>query len=78
LIQELVLARPTITARGLFFQLRRQVGQGVITSIESSQSVIAEGVANIHFVNMDGKPKTAALSGLKDRLARAKAKIVSR
>jgi hypothetical protein len=77
LIQELALKFPKITVRQLLGQLELQVGQGTIVSIESKSQVLEGDVRKIHYVNEDGKPKTASVTGLKDRLSRAKAKINS-
>ena len=65
LIEEFVECNPALTARQLEDKLR---GHEDIDPIQD----IAEGV--IYFTNHDGSTKTATLSGLKDRLSRAKRK----
>jgi hypothetical protein len=78
LIQKLAPKVPKITVRQLLRQLELQVGQGTIVSIESESQVLEGDVRKIHYVDKDGKPKTASVAGLKDRLARVKQKINSR
>lgn len=78
LIEALVRANPKITERELSWRLNRQVGKGVIFSIDTKSSVVAGNVRMITFEDEDGRRKTAPVSGLKDRLRRAKAKINSR
>jgi len=78
LIEEIVLKEPTITERQLFFALKRELGSGTVTSIDTESDVLADEPHMIHFVEDNGKPITAPLSGLKDRLFRTKKKINSR
>jgi hypothetical protein len=78
LIQGLVFSKPKITEKELLTQLELQVGQGTIVSIEAESQPLAGDVRRIHFDSEDGKPKTASVFGLKDRLSRAKARINSR
>jgi hypothetical protein len=78
LIEALVRANPTMNERTLFLCLKRQIGEGVILSIDTDSSVVAGNVRVITFEDKDGRRKTASVSGLKDRLARTKAKINSR
>jgi hypothetical protein len=69
LIEEIVCQDPKISQPQLWHRLRKEIGNGTIVSIDP------EGPARkIHFVASDGKVKTAAVSGLKDRLSRAKQK----
>jgi len=68
LIRGIVSDNPTITTQQLLIQLKRLVGQGTIYSIDTA----------IHFYKKDEELTTAPVSGLKDRLARAKQKIHSR
>jgi hypothetical protein len=77
LIERLVRVNPKITERQLFWRLNREVGKGVIFSIDAKSSVIAGNVRVITFEDDHGRRKTASVSGLKDRLARAKAKMHS-
>jgi hypothetical protein len=78
LIEEIVLKEPTITERQLYFALKAELGSGTITSIDKESDVLADEPRMIHFVEDNGKPMTAPLSVLKDRLFRAKKKINSR
>jgi hypothetical protein len=70
LIVEIVRQKPAIQQQQLFYQLNAAVGKGVISSVdlESQRVCFLTG----------GRPKTAPLSGLKDRLSRAKRQILSR
>jgi hypothetical protein len=73
LIQELALKTPKIKVGQLLRQLERQVGQGTIVSIDAESQVLA-GDRRIHFIDENGKPKTASVTGLKDRLSRLRQK----
>jgi hypothetical protein len=73
LIEGLVYRDPTINVTQLLHGLRKS-DDGVITSIDSTEMVLAGDCRRIHFVNDDGKPKSVPVSGLKDRLSRIKAK----
>ena len=77
LIQEIVHCDPRISQRALWHRLRSEIGKGIIVSIDAERSVAAGFVRKIHFVTGDGKVKTARISGLKNRLSRAKAKLLS-
>lgn len=77
LIQEIVMKNPKITLSLLRVTLGGEDGAGVVRSIDGPSEGLAR-VREIHFTNDDGRPKTAALLGLKDRLTRAKARIKSR
>ncbi len=76
-IEEIVLKNPTITIRQLFFKLKGEIGQGTVTSIDEESDIRADEPRMIHFEEDNGKRMIAPLSGLKDRLFRAKKKIKS-
>jgi hypothetical protein len=78
LIETIVMREPEITAKRLLSLLKRLIGEGVIVSIDTEERVVEGDVRRIHFEESDGKEKSASVRGLKDRLARAKAKINSR
>jgi hypothetical protein len=69
LIEKIVGERPRITARQLEEKLRSYQGLGIIADIDEEV---------ISFANKDDRLKDAKVSGLKDRLSRAKAKVKSR
>ena len=74
LIREIVLGQPHITAGQLLRVLRGSPGAGVVVSIDEESDVLAGEARMIHFVDDNGTSKTASISGLKDRLSRAKKK----
>lgn len=78
-LQELIatcLAKhPLIGVMQLMAELEGEVGAGVVTSIDKPSDLLAGDIPCIHYVNDDGKPKTASLPGLKHRLSRGKRKI---
>lgn len=76
-IEAVVLKNPTMTIRQLFFKLKDEIGQGTVTSIDEESDVRADEPRMIHFEEDNGKRMLAPLSGLKDRLFRAKKKIKS-
>jgi hypothetical protein len=78
LIREIVLKYPKITTRQLFHELKGARWAGTIVSIDEEDDVLADEARMIHFVNDKGRQKTSPLSGLKDRLFRARKKINSR
>ncbi len=78
LIQVFVRRNPKITERELFRQLKGCAGQGIIDRIDETSDTIADEGRQIHFHDKNGMPKKAALSGVKDRLSRVRAKINSR
>jgi hypothetical protein len=63
LIQQLVREMPTINRRGLWFRLKDELGRGIIVAIDRKE---------IRFLTPRCGLKTAPVSGLKDRLHRAK------
>jgi hypothetical protein len=63
LIQRCVGETPETNQRGLLHQLKREQGGGTITAIDEKE---------IQFRTSKGKLKSAPISGLKDRLHRAK------
>ena len=65
LIEQLVQDTAEISQRDLLHQLKREQGQGTITTIDGKE---------IQFRTFKGKLKSAPISGLKDRLHRAKNK----
>jgi len=78
LIEAIVVENPKITQGQLMRELRRDRAVGIVTSIDEKSDALADGAKEIHFVDEDGTPKAASVSGLKDRLSRAKRKIASR
>lgn len=77
LIQKFVHEEPKLNQRQLWHRLRREIGKGIIVSIDADGPNGNDYVKRIHFVSGDGKVKTAPVSGLKNRLSRAKAKLNS-
>jgi hypothetical protein len=75
LICEIARRRPRITAGPLLWELQGAAGAGIVTSLDSELDVLASEGRKIHYVDYDGRSKTASVSGLKWRLARAKQKI---
>jgi hypothetical protein len=69
-IEQIVSAEPNVSEPELRRRLSEEIGKGIITAIEPND------VPNrcIHFRTDNGTMKTAAVSGLKHRLSRAKAK----
>jgi hypothetical protein len=65
LIEQLVREAPEMTQRGLLHQLKREQGRGIITAMDEKE---------IQFRTSKNKLKSAPISGLKDRLHRAKSK----
>jgi hypothetical protein len=77
-LQELILEivrKDPISQAQLLDMLRGDAGAGVVTSIDGPSPLLEGDTRCIHFVNDDGRPKTASVQGLKDRLSRAKRKI---
>ena len=72
LIDEIVRENPELNQNQLFYRLRREEGQGVIVRIDRPEEMLAGDEPCIHFQTEEGVEKTASLSGLKDRLSRAK------
>ncbi len=75
LIVDIVRRRPAITAGQLLWELQGAAGAGVVTRVESEAEALAGEGRKIHYVDYDEQEKTASVSGLKWRLARAKRKI---
>ena len=76
LILEIVRGHPTITRTQLLAKLKGQAGEGVVSSIDRKSDVLAGDDVNVHFFDdRANKEKIAAVSGLKDRLGRAKKSI---
>jgi hypothetical protein len=75
LILEIVRKDPCISQAQLLDMLTGDAGAGVVTSIDGPSPLLEGDTPCIHFVNDDGRPKTASVQGLKDRLSRAKRKI---
>jgi len=69
LIEQIVAQRRPITVRQLENELRARQSIGAIEEIDEMR---------IWFTNHNGQSKTATLSGLKDRLSRARTKLRSR
>ncbi len=76
-IQEIVQENPKITQGQLLRELTRKQEAGVVVSIDEEPDVLAGVGKMIHFVDEGETPKKASVSGLKDRLSRAKRKIAS-
>jgi hypothetical protein len=74
LILEIARRRPAITVGQLLWELKGVSGAEIIIRVESEADVLAGEGRKIHFMDYDERPKTASLSGLKYRLARAKKK----
>jgi hypothetical protein len=75
LIAERLHKYPLMGVAQLLAELAGEIGAGVVTSIDKPSDLLAGDIPCIHYVNDDGKPKTASIPGLKDRLSRAKRKI---
>lgn len=71
LIREIVKQAPKITQSRLLYVLAGERGAGVVTAIDGPGKGLA-GVREIHFTDDNGNQRAASLSGLKDRLYRAK------
>jgi len=69
LIEEIVMRHPTISASALLARLRDRQHQGVIEDIDDGR---------ICFVDASGAGRSASISGLKDRLTRARKSVKSR
>jgi hypothetical protein len=78
LIEQIARENRKIDARALAIALKGDRGAGTVTSIDMEADVMAGEPKMIHFVGDDEKPRRAPLSGLKDRLYRARKKIKSR
>jgi len=78
-IIEMVLAEPDINVQRLLRKIKKlvQMGDSIFTSVGRKSDSSGTESDHICFDNL-GEPKTAAVSGLKDRLSRAKKKILSR
>jgi len=74
LIGDIRNRRPTITPGQLLCELEGDSGTGVVTRIESQADVLAGESRKIHYEDDDGRRKTASVSGLRYRLARARKK----
>jgi hypothetical protein len=77
LIQRFVHEEPKINRQRLWHRLRAEIGKGIVVSIDAESPSGEGSVRRIHFISRDGKVKTARVSGLKNRLSRAKAKLHS-
>jgi hypothetical protein len=76
-IEELVNGQPKIAARQLICTLRKMAKEHpVIVKVDQQASLLASKTAKVYFE--DNGEQTAPVSGLKDRLYRAKKKILSR
>lgn len=78
LIENIVAKNPRITERQLLKKQAGDEGAGVVTSIDKPSDCLAGEARLIHYFNDGGRPKTASVRGLKDRLSKFKAKINSR
>lgn len=74
-IEEIARQNPKITAPQLIRALAGDAGAGVVTSIDQLSDLLLECERRyIHYIDHDGRPKKASLTGLKDRLSRARKK----
>ena len=80
LIEDLVRRDPTINKKALLIELQRQTNldDSIVISIDEEADVLAGDVRKIAFEDRNENQKSAPISGLKNRLARARAKINSR
>jgi hypothetical protein len=78
LIVTVASVNPQIRENGLLSRLKKEVGKGVIQSIDSERHRLAGDALLIRFFDHNGKEKIASVRGLKDRLSRAKKEINSR
>ncbi|HEY6769453.1 MAG TPA: hypothetical protein VI386_32325 [Candidatus Sulfotelmatobacter sp.] len=78
-ILEIVRAKPDINTQRLLQKLRKMASEGhpVVRKVDRKWELLDDQTEQIHFKN-GGMDKTSPVSGLKDRLARAKRKILSR
>jgi hypothetical protein len=76
LIVEIVRGESKITGWQLMHKLRKMAKDGhpVVFEVDQQSDVLCDEAAKIHFKDR-GTSKTASISGLKDRLSRAKQKI---
>lgn len=74
---EIVRQNPAIRERQLLHALKKK-GDKIGLRVDGDADVIAGEPKKIYFVDPRGRQKTALVSGLKDRLYRAKQKIKSR
>jgi hypothetical protein len=79
LIIEIVRGQTDVTGRELLRKLREMAKEGheVVIRIDEKPQLLCDQAPQVHFKGR-GTDKTAPVSGLKDRLSRAKKKIVSR
>src|SRR6202451_1167090 len=77
-ILEIVRATPDINTQRLLQKLRKMANEGhpVVLKVDQKRELLDDQTEQIHFKN-GGMDKTSPVSGLKDRLSRAK-KILSR
>jgi hypothetical protein len=76
LIEDTLRQNRNISLAQLIETLDGDAGAGVVTSIDKPSDLLLECDRRyIHYIDNDGRPKTASLTGLKDRLSRAKRKI---
>jgi len=75
LTDELVRKYPRIGVKQFLADLEGSLCAGVITSIDIPSDVVAGDPPCIHYLDDDGKPKTASIKGLKDRLSKAKKRL---
>jgi hypothetical protein len=75
LILRIVRRKLNINNQQVLYRLKKEIGDGTIISIDGRSDVLAGGVRKIHFYDDNGTEKTARVSGLKDRLSRAKKNI---
>jgi hypothetical protein len=73
LIREIARENPDIHERQLRYKLKKD-STGVVSRVDGENDVLTGDTPKIHFTDDRGRAKTAPLSGLKDRLSRAKAR----
>ncbi len=78
LIENIVAKNPRIRERQLLKKLAGDEGAGVVAAIDKASDCLTGEGRLIHYFNDAGRPKTASVRGLKDRLSKFKAKIKSR
>jgi hypothetical protein len=76
LILQIVRESPDISQQQLLHKLKKD-GGGVVLGIDAENDVLRGDIREIHFVGRAEREETARVSGLKDRLSRARKQINS-
>jgi hypothetical protein len=74
LIRDIVEQHPRIAEPQLLHMLAGERGAGVVTSIDGPKKAVRE----IHFTDDNGRKRESPVSGLKDRLSRARKPALTR